>query len=761
LRSAAADEESLAAAARAGDAPVSVLACRQVCAGLALALLVFQNPAGAAPTSATPGRPRICLVLAGGGARGSAHIGVLKALQQMRIPIDCIAGTSMGALVGAAYATGMNPDEMQAIVAGQSTQTLFVDRAPRSEWPMQDKAADTHNAIGPEWGIRDGRLMLKKGIVAGVRLETILRRLIRFSDVVRFDELGIPFRAVATDLASGEAVVLSQGQLSEVVRASLSVPVALTPVQIDGRELVDGALTDNLPLDVARQMGSDISIVVDLGSPPITHEELSTYVGMTRQIINILIAQNEKKSRELLRPGDIVIHPDLAEFSAADFDHWAAPIPAGEAAALELRERLASLALSEQDYAAWDASRRREPPPSDRRIDEVRLPALQRVNPQFVAGALHARAGEPLDSQQLETDLRRLYANGDFERVSYGLLEEQGHRVLRIDAVEKSWGPNFLRFGLEGGTDLRGESRFELFGSLQRTWIDALGAQWRMDLQLGYEQRLATQFYQPLDLDQVLFVAPYLELQRGAQDIFADDRHQARYVLYSARTGLDLGAQIGRVGEFRAGVLSGRLDQRLDQGAQGYSPGPAHVREGAFRVRLRLDDLDRTVAPREGFAASSGLLSSRGALGGAFNYSRWDTDAVVAHSLGASTLEFGADFGGRLGSEDLPRYQVFRWGGFLHQSGFRIGSLDGQSLQFARAVYRYELAPLPLLDRFYAGFSLEAGRLGRPIASGSPTGTMKSASTFLMLDSPIGPLYFAYGRARGGESSLYLYLGSP
>jgi NTE family protein len=231
--------------------------------------------------AAPPTRPRVCLVLAGGGARGTAHVDVIKVLEQLRVPIDCVAGTSIGALVGAAYATGMSAPEMEKIVSGLSTETLFVDRPPRPELPIRTKIGEQRNFIGPEFGIRDGQLLAQKGLVAGVQLETLIRRLIRSSDVVRFDDLPIPFRAVATDLATGEPVVLSHGELSQVLRASLSVPLALTPARIDGRLLVDGALTDNLPLDVARAMGADVAIVVDLGSPQVGAEELGTYLGVT------------------------------------------------------------------------------------------------------------------------------------------------------------------------------------------------------------------------------------------------------------------------------------------------------------------------------------------------------------------------------------------------------------------------------------------------------------------------------------------------
>ncbi len=732
--------------------------CRLLWVVVLIACASTLLPARAADPSP---RPRICLVLAGGGARGTAHIGVIKVLEELRVPIDCIAGTSIGALVGAAYATGMSADQMQSIVAGLSPEALFVDRPPRRDLPIRTKLDEQRNFIGPEFGVRDGRLLVQKGLVAGVQLETVMRKLIRSADVVGFDELPIPFRAVATDLASGEAVVLDHGELSQAVRASLSVPLAMTPARIDGRLLVDGALTDNLPLDVARAMGADVAIVVDLGSPQIRPQDLDSYLGVSRRIIDILIAQNEKKSLALLRPDDVLIVPDLGDYSAADFEHWAVPIIYGEAAARKSTAQLARLSLPPDQYAALLARRRSAWPVDVRPIDEVRLPPLKRVNPEVLRAQMQTRAGQPPDPAVLEADVKRLYASGDLERVGYGLLDDSGRRVLQMDAEEKSWAPNFLRFGLEAGEDLRGESRFELMGAYRRTWIDSLGAEWRTDLQLGHLDRLATELYQPLDLHRLFFIAPYGEFERSSIDVFAGERRAARYVLYEGRTGLDLGARLGRTGELRAGLLAGRIRQRLDQGPAELAPGPPEVDVGAWHVRLRADAYDRNVAPRSGYQASAGLFASRTALGGETTYTKWDMDGSVAQSIGENTLNLGVTLKGRFGYDDLPRYEVFQWGGFLHQSGYRIGALNGQSLQFARAIYQYKLAPLPFLNGIYAGFSLEAGRLGRPIVAGNPTDTMKSASAFFLLDSPLGPLYFAYGRARDGSSSLYVYLGSP
>jgi NTE family protein len=703
----------------------------------------------------------VCLVLAGGGARGTAHIGVIKVLEELRVPVDCIAGTSIGALVGAAYATGISGAEMEKIVSELPAESLFVDRPPRSEVPIRAKIDEQRNFFGPEFGLRDSTLLVPKGLVAGERLETTMRRLIRSSDVVRFDELPIPFRAVATDLVEGEAVVLSYGELSQALRASMSVPVALAPVRLDGRILVDGALTDNLPIDVALAMGADVVIVVDLGSPRITEEDLGTLLGVSRRMLDILIEQAEKRSLQLMRPDDILIRPELGEFSSADFSHWTAPIPLGEAAARKVGDQLARLSLPPDEYAALIARRHAAQRVDSRPIAEVRLPPLERVNPDAIRSELRTRVGQPPDQARQEADVRRLYGSGDFERVGYGLLDDAGRRVAEIDAVEKSWGPNFVKFGLEGAYDLRGESRFEALGAYRRTWIDSLGAEWRTDLQLGRQDRLSNELYQPLDIDRIFFVAPYAELDRDIDDVFAGRQRVARYVLYEGLTGVDVGSRLGRAAELRVGAEIGRIQQRLDEGPESLSPGPGRVGVGAWHARLKADEYDRVVAPRSGFQASAGLFASRVALGGESSYTRWDVSGSGASSLGENTLDLGATFKGRFGSNDLPRYDVFQWGGFLQQSGYRIGSLNGQSLQFARAIYQYKLAPLPFLNALYAGLSLEAGRLGRPIVPGATVGTLKSASLFFLLDSPIGPLYLAYGRARDGNSSLYLYVGAP
>src|SRR5579859_2706437 len=259
---------------------------RVVMARIAAAVLLCLSFAAAAE------RPRTCLVLSGGGARGAAHIGVLKVLEEYRVPIDCIAGTSMGALVGAAYATGYSVPEMQKLVTDLSTDLLFKERPPRRELSVRRKQEDQLNLVGPEVGVRGGELFLQKGFASGVQLETVLRKLSRARGYQRFDELPIPFRAVATDLVTGHLVVFGEGDLANVMRASMSVPGFIAPTEIGDMLLIDGGLTNNLPVNVAREMNADVVIAVNLGTPLLKREQLGSIVGVSAQMIFILTEQN-------------------------------------------------------------------------------------------------------------------------------------------------------------------------------------------------------------------------------------------------------------------------------------------------------------------------------------------------------------------------------------------------------------------------------------------------------------------------------------
>jgi len=717
--------------------------------------------AAPAPAADVASRPKICLVLSGGGARGAAHVGVLKVLEELRVPIDCIAGASMGALVGASYATGTSVAEMEAVLDKISTALLFKDKPPRQEQSIRRKLDDFTDLRGPEIGFNEGELQLPKGFVSGVQLETVLRYLAKAKGYRNFDELPIPFRAVATDLVTGKTVVFSQGELANVMRASMSVPGAIAPAEFDGKILVDGGLTDNLPIDVARAMGADIVIAVNLGTPLAPRSQLNSILGVGGQVINILTEQNVLQSLATLKPTDILIVPELGDFSAADFDNLAKTVPIGEAAARKMGERLAQLSLPPTQYAALRARQAVVAAADTRPVDEIRFLNLQRVNPETAQAIMQTKPGQPLDTSVLDADMRRLFGTGDFEHVNYRILEEPGKRVLAVDAIETSWGPNYLRFGLGLSNDFKGDAYYNLLASYRQTWLNSLGAEWRTDLQIGETSALSSEFYQPLDASQLFFVAPRVEFERNTYFLFQGDQRIASYNLRYGRAILDFGSQFTRFGEFRIGLLEGTLDASLNTGPPDLAPPTGRIRQGAVTSRLVYDQLDSANFPRDGESATAHLFASSSALGSTDAYNRWDASGLGAWSFGNNTLSVGLKAGGKLGSEPLPRYDQFQWGGFLQQSGYPTGALITDNFTFGRLVYYNKFVRQKLLEGVYAGASLEMGHYGTPLVPGSPSGTLKSGSVFLGADTPIGPLYFGYGRASDNNSSWYLYLGRP
>jgi NTE family protein len=717
----------------------------------------------AADEPATPAagneRPRIGLVLSGGGARGAAHIGVLKVLEELRVPITCITGTSMGSIVGAAYASGTSVDEMEATVSRMSAEALFREQPPRFEQSMRRKGDDHINYIGPEIGIRDNKVQLPKGLVSGVQLESVLRQLSKTRGYYDFDRLPIPFRAVATDIVTGEAVVLRSGELASAMRASMSVPGAFAPARIGGRTLLDGGLVRNLPVDVARDLCADVVIAVNLGSPLLREDEVGSILGVTQQMVNILTEQNVQQSLRELRPGDVLLTPNLEGFSSSDFNSLPAIVVRGEEVARAARSELARFSIPEQEYQQLRRRQSAPPTPVAGSADEIRIESLRRVNPRAVVALMDTQEGAPLVAETIDHDMQRIYGSGDFEHVGYRVTQQAGENLLSVEAIEKAWGPDYLRFGLNLSSDFSGDAFFNLLGSYRQTWINSLGAEWRTDIQVGRNSLLVSEFYQPLNVTGLFFVAPRIDVNREPIDLFLDANRIARYDVKSADAAMDLGLQVTRWGEARLGVLRGRLDAELDTGPAALAPTALDETElGAFTAQLKFDQLDSVTLPRRGFAATAKFYSSEQALGADETYAKWDADFLGAYSFGEHTLQLGLQGSGTF-SGTRPRYDQASLGGFLHLSGLRTFELYGDEMRLGRLVYQHRLLRQSLLEGMFIGISFEAGQVREPVVPGNPTGVLKGGSIFLAMDTLLGPVYLAYGFAEGGRESAYFLLG--
>jgi len=715
-------------------------------------------PAGAAGSTS---RPRICLVLSGGGARGAAHVGVIKVLEELRVPIHCIAGTSMGAIVGGAYATGMSVPDMEQLVAGMTVERLFKENPPRQEMAMRRKVDDYKNYIGPEVGTSSSSATVGKGVITGVQLETVLRELARVPGYFKFDELPIPYRAVATDLVTGKAVVFSEGDLPNVMRASMSVPGAVAPAEYNGMILVDGMLTSNLPVAAARAMGGDILIAVNVGTPLLKRAELNSVLGVAGQMLSILTEQNVQASLAELKPADILISPELGDFSTGDFDNLSSITPLGEAAARRVAERLASLSLPAAEYAALRRKQQVAVPPDTRPVDEIRFDKMANVNPQAAAAVMETRPGAPLDRAVLDADMRRLYGTGDFEHVNYRILDEPGKRVLAVEAVEKAWGPNYLRLGMGLSSDFSGETHLALLATHRMTWLNRLGAELRTDAQLGFDNSLTLEFYQPFEAAGAYFIAPRIGIANDKRNAYLGSDRVAVYQIKSRVAGIDIGRNFDRYGELRLGFEGGQIKPRLDTGPSILDPGDVSYRVGALRGRLLLDRMDNASFPRDGWRASAEMIDSRQGLGADRVYTKGSFTLEFARSFGENTLRLTAGGGGSLGGSDLPGWDQFQWGGFLRQSGYATGQLSGSSLAYGQLIAYRRVLRGGVFDGAYAGLSFELGRVGSPLLPGSPEGALKSMALFVAYDTFAGPVYLGLGRAADHSTGVYFYLGRP
>jgi NTE family protein len=725
-----------------------------------------QPPAAeTASAAAMPSRPRVGLVLSGGGARGAAHIGVLKVLEDLRVPVDLVVGTSMGSIVGAAYATGMSVAEMEQAIAQITTAKLFTDNAPRADKSMRQKTDDLTPYLIPELGIGADGVQLPKGLVTGIALEGELRQLVQIANVRSFDELPIPFRAIATDIGTGEMVVLKEGSVVRAIRASMSVPGAVAPVTIGKRQLVDGGLVRNLPVDVARAMGADIIIAVNLGTTLLKPEEVTSVLSVSLQMINILTEQNVGRSLKELQPQDILIVPELGGFSSAQFDDLPKAVPIGEQAARAVADRLRRLSLPPQAYAEL---RRRQAAPSASApivVEAIKVEGTRRVSDEVVLQSMATGVGDVLDRDTIDLDLRRIYSHGDFETVNYAVDEIDGKRTLVVLVKEKP-ASDYLRFGLGMEANLGKQAAFDLYASHRRKWVNQWGAEWRNDLVLGTDVLLASEFYQPLGERQHLFVAPKLQVSITPWYLFLDAVQIARYQDTTWSAKLDLGANLIEYGELRLGAQLGQRTFRFQSGDLLF-PTLQVQRLGALQLSARVDRLDSVNFPHQGYLATGRIHSSLSQLGADQTYTQWDAALNGAATWSRHTLEGLVSAGGKIGSNDIPIEETFPLGGFLYLSGLQRQQLRAQDYVFGRLMYRTKLADIPLFDGIYAGASIEAARMTPFIGTqweGMPVlGTLnvQAGSLYLGVDSPLGPLYLGFGYANSDNRAVYLFLGRP
>ncbi|HCA22975.1 MAG TPA: hypothetical protein DEP32_02315 [Pseudomonas sp.] len=700
---------------------------------------------------------RTGLVLSGGGARGLAHIGVLKQLEEMNIPIDAIAGTSMGAVIGGLYAAGYSADELEQIALDLDWQATLSDTPLREDIPYRRKQDDRDFLVKQRLTFKDGALSFPLGLLQGQNMGVVLESLlVHTNEIDDFDRLPIPFRAVATDIATGEAVVFDHGHLPLAIRASLALPGFFAPVEVDGRLLVDGVLSKNVPIDVARAMGVDRVIVVDIGTPLKSASELNSVLDIMDQTTTLLTRTNTERQLATLTDADLLLQPALGDMGFSSFAETQQAIDAGAQSLSEAQGVLAFVAPPGSDAGGNLASSR---PQRQAIIHAVEVDNSGKVADEVVLSMIRQEVGEPLNLARLQTDMGTIYGTDYFSRVTYEVVHDQGHNTLLVHTAGRRTGTDYLRLGLNLVDDFEGDSQYNLGASFRVNGLNPLGAEWLTRLQVGSDQELYTEFYQPLDYGSRYFVAPFIDADSRNLEVIDDNDPIVAYRQKRYGAGINIGRQIANNGEVRFGLSRYRGNSRVRIG----DPDLPDVDfdEAFYSIEVDRDTLDNVNFPRSGDEAKFSWRQSEPALGADERYQQIEFKANKAFGFGPNSWQVGG-FIGRTDSDVNVAQSSFVLGGPGWFSGFRQDALAGQNYQLGRLVYYRRLTPsyfnafsLPL----YLGASLEYGRVYNRDDTDFDTGYFTGGSLLLGMDTLVGPLFFGLGANEEGHEALYMKLG--
>lgn len=718
-------------------------------------------------------RPKIGLALAGGGAKGSAHIAVLKALEENNIPVDYIAGTSIGAYVGGLYALGYSADEIQTIMFDADFNRGYSDAIAREDLTFRRKQQKDRFNIPFEVGFRDGRLQIASGLLQGQTMSELYRGSVgAIPNLDSFDDLPIPFRAVATDLVTSNAVVLERGDLIRVMQASATVPGALVPTEIDDRLLVDGGLSNNLPVSLVREMGADIVIAVDISSTLLTREDLQSSVSVLRQVTAFLTNRAVNDERARLDPADIYIRPEINQLSTTDFSVLPRAFEAGAAAAAEQLEALRLLSVDGDEYQQYSDNKAAKAGTlranESRPVTAIRLVNNSTISDTYILESFGLQAGSQITNSELVQGLDRIYNLGFFERVNAEFLDNGGDRTLIVEVKEKSWGPNYVDTGVGWEDDFTLNSELNVDIALTMGDLTRNGGELRTELGLGTDKDFSTEFYLPLEQRRRYYSTNKYSFSRTNRDAFIDNTRAVTLDVTSHQVDLGVGLNFLRSGIVETGVTY----QKGDIGNEVFLSSDINYDAQGPYFKIGYDSLNMISFPTAGnrftlsFTRLSEDVSGLNFDGSAPPAGKYDSQQIDASWKGVWSFR-NHSFVGKavfttLSSDIDTSINLIQLGGFLNLSGYHKNALVGHKRLFTSAVYQYSinrnlfgLNNFPL--RF--GLSLETGNVWQAEQNIDTSDLILAGSMYIATDTTLGPIAIGIGSAEGNESAVYFYLG--
>jgi NTE family protein len=698
-------------------------------------------------------RPRIGLALSGGGALGLAEIGVLQWLEEKHIPIDRVAGTSMGSIIAAMYASGMSPAEIQKFAEDIDWFEALLPEPTYSQLSYRRKQDRRNFQIDAALGLKHG-LEGPNGFNAGHGIGLLLDR-IAFpeSGTASFDDLPIPFHCVATDMLNGDRVVLRDGSLATAVRASMAIPGVFTPVEMNGRVLADGGMVENIPVETVREMNSDVVIAVDLSVPLGGRAQLESLSGVLSRALNVTILQNERRSLAL---ANAVITVDTGTFLISDYSRVPELIALGYQSAAAQAPVLLRYAVQNesewQQYLAARAARKRTPP---QEVKAVEIIGGDSDQDSRIKQHLKSVTAESLNLPKLETQLTRIAGEGQFDRLGYEGFTQNGLPALRVTAHEKTYGPPFVDLAIN--VDGSGVGAFDFSAGTRITFMDVEhhGGEWRNDLLLGSSNLAATEFYQPLGGTH-LFVAPFAFASKLPRNAFSGQTRVAVFGDERAGGGLDIGYNGGRRSEFRFGyeIFSGKLAPLIGSAGLPSVSGST----GAFRARYVWDGQDSPSIPSRGSrvtATLSRVLQSPGLL---HPIGQLDIQTSTFIPTGPKTSLFLIASGGTTFRGDAGPFQQFTLGGSFRLGAYLPQEFIGNHYAYSSVGFRREFYRLPQLigGRIYWGGWYEAGSAFNDPDSVAVRGSFNLG---VIADTFVGPITLAGSVSPTGQSRVNFSIG--
>jgi NTE family protein len=698
-------------------------------------------------------RPKIGLALSGGGARGFAHIGVLQWFEEHRIPVDYIAGTSIGGLVGGMYATGKSPEELRELVDSLEWDVLLRGYPSFEQLSYRRKEDRLYIPGAIILGLRRG-VSLPAGINAGMEIGLVLDRLtLPYDNIGSFDNLPIPFRCVAADLVAAEPVVLKDGSLARALRATMSIPGMFTPVEIDGKILADGGILNNVPTDIVKQMGADVVIAVDIGTPLGDKESLNSLFGVLNQTSGLATMENIRRN---LRLADLLISPDLEKYTRLDFNSSAAIIELGYQGAEQKARLLQSFSLSESEWQE-DLARRRA-----RILNDAPVPTFVKVEgvdsraARSITQGLGKIEGKPIDPEALERELTKVWGTERFETLNYSLIREKGATGLLIHAQEKTYGPPFLDLGLALDNTATNDTEVNLLGRLTFYDVGRANTEWRTEFSLGTRLLVGTEYFLPLG-ESRFFVAPYGSYDNLLKNIFVSGEKIAEYKQKTARFGVDLGYALSMRSQMRIGYSIGHLNAERSVG----SPILPDMSGTQSVATFRWDYFGQNSPqfPTRGLlfrSSASWFFKSPGASVG---FPQAEARAIYAHRLNDQNILFFSGAGGTTFSRTASPFQKFALGGLFQLGGYGRGEFRGNHYLFGELGYLRRVYRLP---SFLGGRSVFAGGWydgGSAFDDLDKARYNLSGTGGLLVETRLGPVFFGGSWGEGGRGKFYFALG--